>query len=150
MRIIFVCTGNTCRSPMAEALAKEAFSQKKMDVEVASRGVSICCPAGAAVNAQQAMEEMGLSLKEHISKPLSIEDVKEADFVLTMTDSHKKLLQSLCGETDAEILTLGEAAGQKGVEIMDPFGQNIDCYRQCAAQLKELVEKLPEFLLKKK
>lgn len=118
--IIFVCTGNTCRSPMAEGYLK---SQRK-DLNVISRGIAA---DGSAVseNSKIAMEKMGIDISHHISKQLTIEEAKNADLVVCMSDSHAHILKSV-GIAQERIKVLG---------VNDPFGCSLQVYEECRDQI---------------
>ncbi len=146
MNIIFVCTGNTCRSPMAEAVAKSIFAYKGIEADVISRGLSVALPSDASENSRKAMEEMGLSLEGFTSRPLTYEDVEWADVIITMTKAHKTAVAGVCLEMGKELYTMAEAAGEKD-DVSDPFGGNIEIYRNCAKQIKAYIEKIAEKLV---
>ncbi len=133
MTIVFVCTGNTCRSPMAEGL---------MRAELKRRGVSaVCVSAGlsaggepAADNAVTVMEEVGCDITRHRSRPLTREITEAADRLVVMTDLHRDLL--LSAGVPAEKITLPSGG------VPDPFGGNADVYRRTRNKLQEIVSAL--------
>ncbi len=145
MNIIFVCTGNTCRSPMAEAIAKDVFAKKGVDAEVISRGIAVGGSESASENSKITMEEMGLSLDGFIPRQIDINDILWTDLVITMTESHKAYLAPVCNELNKELYTLSEAAGEKG-EIGDPYGGRIEDYRECAEYIKKYIDIIAEKL----
>ena len=93
MKILFVCTGNTCRSPMAETVTKAVFKNKGIDADVESRGMYAQEGEPASEYAKLAMANYGLSLDEHTAKNITADDIKSADLILTMTQSHKRALE---------------------------------------------------------
>ena len=129
MKIIFVCTGNTCRSPMAEGYLKSKYIPTLM---VESRGLS---SGGDAVseNSAYAMEEIGIDIKNHISKGLSHKDLN-ADLFVAMTSSHAQALKSI-GIDEGKIKILGEG-------ISDPFMQPLTVYRSCRNEITDNIDKL--------
>lgn len=135
MKIVVVCTGNTCRSPMAEALIKKKFP----DVDVISRGLYVALPSGPSKYACEIMSEKRLDIKGHISCQLDEKDVEEADILLTMTKSQKEKIISVVPEAKDKVFTLCEYAGIEG-DIIDPFGGNIEAYRKSAAIIEKCIE----------
>ncbi|MBE7025900.1 MAG: low molecular weight protein arginine phosphatase [Ruminococcaceae bacterium] len=136
MHIIFVCTGNTCRSPMAEALLR-----KKTEAHtVSSAGVSVLFATPAAPNAVRTMQEYGLDISDHRSRQLTAEAVQAADRILTMTGMHKAVLCKLFPDAAEKTETLGEFAGHPDRDVPDPFGGSMETYRACAAEIANLLE----------
>ena len=148
MKIIFVCTGNTCRSPMAEVLAKDMFQKAGIDAQVISRGVSVYAPCGASENAKECAKEAGLSLDHHVATQITREDINEADLILTMTKGHKTALEDSCEKWNTPIFTIGEFIGKPDMAILDPFGGDLEIYRACFRQLKQCMEEIVPKLAK--
>ena len=135
MKLLFVCTGNTCRSPMAEALARALAQEKGMPLSAASAGLAATQGQGASEGAMAAMAARGLSLTGHRARRFEPDMAKDA-LVLAMTRSHAARLKALAPWAD--IRTLGEWAG-RNVEVMDPFGGSMAVYAACAEQLAGLI-----------
>ena len=136
--IVFVCTGNTCRSPMAAALAAQIFAQAGLTAHISSAGVSAWPNQPASRHAITVMEEGGLCLLSHQAAMVSDALVDSATLVLTMTGSHRAVLLSDYPGAKDKIFTLGEYAGE-AVDVSDPFGGSLAEYRACAAQIKGLL-----------
>ena len=144
-KIVFVCTGNTCRSPMAQALAAQIFADAGLVCEVSSAGVSAWNNQPASRHALEAMKEGGLCLLGHKSALVSREMVEDATVVLTMTRTHRAVLLSDYPSAKEKIFLLSEYVGE-GLDVADPFGGDLDVYRACAAQIKALLARVAEKL----
>ena len=140
-KIMFVCTGNTCRSPMAEILARNEIMKASLNIEVASRGISVYFSSGASEYARKAMKEYGLNLDTHQSKQIELKDIKDVDLILTMTNHHKQYLHMNFPEFKDKIFTLKEFVEESG-DVSDPFGGQLEEYRSCAENLHNLIQKL--------
>ena len=141
MNILFVCTGNTCRSPMAEGLLKSLLPADG-HIHVLSGAISTTEGMPASENAVQVMAELGINLRDHISRNINADVLNEADLVLTMTQAHKQAIVHYFGD-DFELKTqpLLDYVGIGG-DVTDPYGGSIETYRRCRDQLKEAVELL--------
>ena len=139
MNIFFVCTGNTCRSPMAEAI----LSAKELPgVEVRSAGL-FAGTSPLSVNAQIVLEEQGIEF-EHTSKSLEPEDVQWASLILTMTEAHKKLVMQNYPEAADRIFSLKEFVEGKKEDVSDPYGGSLATYTSTFNELKRLLDKLAD------
>ena len=136
MNILFVCTGNTCRSPMAQGI----FGAKNTDVYYDSAAI-MQGGATASENAALAMSEMGIDITNHVSKQVDTDLIKWADLILTMTTGHKQILVQVFGDAINKIFTLREYTGDGG-DIADPYGQDLDVYRRCAQQIEQEIDKV--------
>jgi protein-tyrosine-phosphatase len=140
MHIVFVCTGNTCRSPMAEGLLREALAARGIDqVTVASAGTGAWEGAPASEGAYLVGLEHGLDLGEHRARLLTREMVREADLMLTMSGHHLARVAELGGESKVHLL--GSYAGRDPgrSEVADPFGSDLTSYRTTFGELRELI-----------
>ena len=135
-QILFVCTGNTCRSPMAEGILK-AISKGMMSVSSAGLFAD---GSPVSEHAITVMNELGIDISGHQSRQITEELVKDANFILAMTPSHLQMLSAMFPQYREKMLTLAEWAGESG-EISDPFGSDRDVYRQCRDELKRMIEK---------
>lgn len=147
MKIVFVCTGNTCRSPMAQVIANAVFKSMDMDAEAVSRGIFASEGEPASEYARLAVRNYGLSLEEHRAKQITAQDIADADYVLTMTAEHKRMLERICPAE--KLFTLkGFCFGTDG-DISDPFGQSPSVYMECAEELADCIKIMAEKLKNK-
>jgi len=138
MNILLVCTGNTCRSPMAEVLLRRALAEAGVkDVTVSSAGTGAMGGEGASEGSYLVAFEHGLDLASHRARPVTREMLAETDLALTMSRSHLRKLE-LLGAGGRSFL-LGEYAGATGdLEVADPVGGPIEGYRATYEQLEEM------------
>ncbi|MFB6466242.1 low molecular weight protein arginine phosphatase [Cytobacillus sp. Hz8] len=145
--ILFVCTGNTCRSPMAEAILK---NKAIPNIEVRSAGVFAMDGGGASEHTQAVLIENQIK-HDHRSSMLSIENVEWATYVLTMTRGHKSTVIQMFPEAAKKTFTITEFIGESSnQDITDPFGGTIEHYRHTYKQLNEKIEKIIERIQKEK
>lgn len=138
MIFYFVCTGNTCRSPMAEVLFNEKYKDIKEMFQAESFGL-FPDSSVANKNSVKVMEELGYNLLGFT--PSSIEDKKPEpdDLILTMTMEQRNYLRAMNYEN---VYTLKEFAGEESFNIEDPYGQNIEIYRNVRNEIDSLMETL--------
>ena len=143
MRLLFVCTGNTCRSPLAEALARrEAIERGLGDVEISSAGTSAWDGAPASDGALLVAMERGLDLGSHRSQQLTRELVQSHDVVLGMGPHHVERAEALGGEGRTHLLTAFAGGPSASRAINDPFGGDLDAYRETLAELQGEIRKV--------
>lgn len=144
--VLFVCTGNTCRSPMAEAMFRQLLEERGLAhrVTVSSAGLAAFDGDGAADGARRAMADRGLSLTEHRSRRVDSALVEEADLILVMTVSHRERLREAFPHKADRVYTLKEYGGGEdgSLDVLDPFGQDDERYRSVAEEMWELLEQV--------
>lgn len=159
-KILFVCTGNTCRSPMAMYIfIKMAASQNdRFDYEAASAGLAVSAVSPPSENAVLAVRELfGIDISLHRSRQISREDVEGAYLILTMTLSHKNYILSLFPNAYQKVYTLkeysygtGSSAGStknasaeiRDMDVADPYGENLLTYKLSAGEIADAVGNL--------
>lgn len=139
-RILFVCTGNTCRSPLAEVLARRELDRRNWThVRVSSAGTSALEGAPVSDGSLRVAAARGLDLSGHRARPLDPAVVDEADVVLTMSASHAARVVALGGDGKVDLLTRFVGGSEGGVP--DPFGGDDAVYDETAAVLEALIER---------
>ncbi|MCX5779683.1 MAG: low molecular weight protein arginine phosphatase [Firmicutes bacterium] len=147
MKILFVCSGNTCRSPMASALFLQGLRDlgakgKKREWEIWSAGLWTYNGLPASAPAVAAMREQGVDLSQHRSAQLGAGNIIAADLILTMTTRQRDYLLERFPAQARQIFTLSEFTGDASGEVVDPYGQDLEAYRASLAQIKFLVDRL--------
>jgi protein-tyrosine-phosphatase len=139
--IIIVCTGNTCRSPMAEMLLRSKIKENHLEqrILVSSAGIAVWNEGDASTGAQEAMKLRGFDVKSHRSHQLLPSDIMAADLLLTMTVSHKAAVLDIVPEAQSKVYTLGEFAGTNR-DVFDPYGGNSAIYEDCAGDIEKMME----------
>lgn len=148
VNILFVCTGNTCRSPMAQAILEEKARKKGLDIVVKSAGVYALDGENPSTNAIKSLALDGIDISSYRANIIHRDLLEEADLILTMGNSHKSALIGKYDFIRGKIYTLKEFAYGENTDVADPFGGNIYVYNNTKEELNkaldEVIKKLME------
>lgn len=141
LTFLFVCTGNTCRSPMAEQI----FNEHMRDLSVHASSAGLDAKAGSPLNphAADALTNLGYTATEHSAKLISTEAVEEADVILTFTQDQKNEMAERFPAAVGKLFTVSEYANStsgKHEDVSDPYGKSAEVYKETAEKINSLVE----------
>jgi protein-tyrosine phosphatase len=141
---LLVCTGNTCRSPMAAALLRHMIADslgtspanlEDRGIRVDSAGTFAGSGGQASAEAVQVMKRRGIDLSDHRSQPLTAELIEQADLIYTMTESHRRAVLERVPSAEARCRLLAPDG-----DIRDPIGQSVEVYAACAQRIESALK----------
>ena len=144
--VLFVCTGNTCRSPLAEVWFNKYASEVGLkDCHGYSAGLYADDNSGASANSRLVAKENGASLDDFHSRALTYEMVKNADLIIGLTDAHCRKIIAAVPEAAGKVKRIMEFAECDG-DVVDPYGGSLEDYRRAFGMIRSAVENLVEQL----
>ncbi len=144
----FVCTANTCRSPMAEYYTKKIVQEKNLKINISSRGI-YALEEEMCSEAKEVLKRNGIVVDNHISKQLDRNFMENNDLILVMTKKHKEIITAFFPEYKNKVFTLLEYAGYGSGDIYDPYGKSYYEYELAFRNIKKSIDKIIELIQKK-
>ena len=146
MKIMFICTGNICRSAMAHAMLLKKAKEQNKKIEVYSCGIWAETGDIPTYEGRQVMKEYGIDLSTHRATNIRNSNIGEMDVILCATYNHKLNVIAMYPELKEKIFTMKEYVGypENDMDISDPWGYGIDVYKKCAKEIEKCIEKILE------
>ncbi|MCK5013128.1 MAG: threonylcarbamoyl-AMP synthase [Candidatus Omnitrophica bacterium] len=148
--VLFVCTGNSCRSVMAEYLLKSSVAGRD-NIEVMSAGTGVFIQSAASSETLAVLAEEGIDATDHLAQPINTILLKKADLIIVMTRNHRAQVLERVPEAEKKVYLLKEFAnipsnGQENLDVPDPIGKPRGQYKECLGKIKEAIHKIKELV----
>lgn len=149
-KLIFVCTGNTCRSPMAEGLMKHLMGPD-CGWDISSAGVCAANGCPPSRNAVEALRERGVDISAHRSQLLTRQQIDEADLLIAMTQGHRQAILDCVPQSQGKVFLLKSfGVAQSTADIYDPVGEALDVYRRVRDEIDAALPDLILYMMEKR
>jgi len=147
-RVLFVCTGNVCRSPMAEGLLRRLAEREGEEMEVASAGLGAMEGMPPSENSVIAMQEEGIDISDHCSRMLTERMVEESTHIFGMGEGHVETIRAHFPDSREKVFVLREFIAEEGLDlnVPDPIGGDLDEYRLARNLIKEAMPSILRFV----
>ena len=148
MKIMFICTGNICRSAMAEGMMKKLAKDNNLDLDICSCGIYAEDGDYATYNAVEAAKYYDVNIEGHRATNIRRSEIKEMDIILCATESHKQSVLYMYPELKEKVFTMKEYAeldkNGQDMDIKDPWGYDMNVYQNCAEGIEKCLIKIIE------
>ncbi len=145
-KIMFVCVGNICRSPMAEGLLRDYFKKNNIEAVCTSTGIGALSGSPAQEHSQEIMHENGIDISKHVAEQISNYSIMAADLILVMEEGHKKIIMKMCPQARGRVFCLGK---WRNIDIDDPYKQDKSKFVECFNLISNCLEDWEAKLWKK-
>ena len=144
MKIMFICTGNICRSAMAHVMLEDKAKKQNKDIQVYSCGVFAQNGDKSTKEAIEVMKEYTINLENHRATNIRNSDIEQMDIILCATTAHKNNVVNMYPNLEEKIFTMKEYVEypKNDLDIKDPWGFDINTYRRCAKEIEDCIEKM--------